>query len=995
MAITIHVNPSSATYYRGQSASNIYCSATSSTGGYLEYEWRRNGSYFGNGTSIKPSTDSVGTFQYQCVIYDATSSETARSSTATITVKSTPSPTINGSSLSDATYLRGTSANTLSVSASSASGTISYQWQQSGNGSSWSNAGTGSSLTPSTSSVGTTYYRCIVRNTLNGYYVETTSGTARITVYEISSPTITSQPQGANYFIGQTAAPISVSVSASDSVSYQWQKSAEASGPFANISGATGRTYIPPTSNLGSTYYRCVVTNSANGYSKSATSNAAQISVFSPKLEITQNPESANYYVDDPANPMICVADAGGATISYQWQKKGPNDLDFTPIPGATGSQYTPPTASAGTVRYRCYTSVGNGEFFLDATSEIAVITVSVYIPGFTEQPKSADYGLNDTPLPLRGVAQSRGSVITYQWQKSADGITFENIPEATGTEYIPGTFESGTTYYRVIATATNGNESSEMTSEIARIRVYRASTPIFIAPLQSATYQYGSPATPLNGEATAEHAQQIEYKWYWSVDNTSFYPVFGIEGASYTPSTNVGGNRYYYVVATAFFGSSSASTKSNTAVIEILNAEFSPTEAWAEYLKALKTDFVKLARLEFLQPDGSVAFALDNNPMNKRSGAFIQTGNITVNLQNGKRRMATVTLANLDGEFDYNVNKVWFGQQIRISEGLILSNGQEFYLPQGVFYIVNPSETVDPGKRTVTYTLEDKWSYLDGTLFGKLDGVYEVPINQNIFDAITSVLMLPRGNGYMVDNMPPIYTDYYNGQTTTLPDGSVISDVITPYTYRCEGDDGTYANIILEMNTMLAGWIGYDMTGRLRLDPSQDDILDSSKPIQWAFEPEGKQFLGTTYSIKNTEVYNDIIITGESLSEYGNVAGRASNFDPASDTNINLIGRKTLRESAAGYYSEKLCQDLAVFKLKRQTVLQKSVSIKSTQIFHLQENQLVTIRRPDKDGSPVERHLVTGFSRPLAQSGMMTIEATSVQDFPTATITQLPGNEA
>ena len=157
----------------------------------------------------------------------------------------------------------------------------------------------------------------------------------------------------------------------------------------------------------------------------------------------------------------------------------------------------------------------------------------------------------------------------------------------------------------------------------------------------------------------------------------------------------------------------------------------------------------------------------------------------------------------------------------------------------------------------------------------------------------------------------------------------------------------------------------------------------------------EGKQFLGTTYSIKNTEVYNDIIITGESLSEYGNVAGRASNFDPASDTNINLIGRKTLRESAAGYYSEKLCQDLAVFKLKRQTVLQKSVSIKSTQIFHLQENQLVTIRRPDKDGSPVERHLVTGFSRPLAQSGMMTIEATSVQDFPTATITQLPGNEA
>ena len=344
MAITIHVNPSSATYYRGQSASNIYCSATSSTGGYLEYEWRRNGSYFGNGTSIKPSTDSVGTFSYQCVIYDATSSETARSSTATITVKSTPSPTINGSSLSDATYLRGASANTLSVSASSASGTISYQWQQSGNGSSWSNAGTGSSLTPSTSSVGTTYYRCIVRNTLAGYYVETTSGTVKITVYEISAPTITTNPEDATYFIGEAAKALSVTASATGNLSYQWQRSNDGNGTYTNIVGAIGRTYTPPTSAIGSTYYRCVVTSSSNGYSKSSTSSSAKISVFSPKLEITQNPESANYFVDDPAIPLVCVADAGGAAISYQWQKKSATDADFINIDGANSAQYTPQT---------------------------------------------------------------------------------------------------------------------------------------------------------------------------------------------------------------------------------------------------------------------------------------------------------------------------------------------------------------------------------------------------------------------------------------------------------------------------------------------------------------------------------------------------------------------------------------------------------------------------------------------------------------------------
>lgn len=420
----------------------------------------------------------------------------------------------------------------------------------------------------------------------------------------------------------------------------------------------------------------------------------------------------------------------------------------------------------------------------------------------------------------------------------------------------------------------------------------------------------------------------------------------------------------------------------------------YTPSQLWAMYLNALKDQFVKLAKIEFLQPDGTVAFVLDNNVRNRRSGAFIQNGTLTVNLQNGKRRVADITLSNLDGEYDYNVNKLWFGQQIRLSEGLILPNGEEFYLPQGVFYLSNPEEHFLPKERVVKLNLEDKWSYLDGTLFGKLDGIYEVPLNSNIFTAINSVLELPRGNGYAVDDTVPLFTDYYNNQTTTLPDGTVISDLLMPYTYRCDSDSGTYADIILEMNNILAGWIGYDQTGRLRLDPSQDDILDSNKPIQWAFTPDEEQFMGATYTVKNTDVYNDIIITGESLTEYGNVAGRACNYDPSSDTNINMIGKKTYRESAAGYYSRRQCEDLAVFKLKRQTVLQKSVSIKCSQIFHIQENQLVTIKRPDKNGYPVERHLVTGFSRPIAQTGEMTIEATSVQDFPIATVMPLPGEE-
>lgn len=417
-------------------------------------------------------------------------------------------------------------------------------------------------------------------------------------------------------------------------------------------------------------------------------------------------------------------------------------------------------------------------------------------------------------------------------------------------------------------------------------------------------------------------------------------------------------------------------------------------SQRWQAYLSALKTNFTKICKLEFLQPDRSVAYVLDNNPRNKRSGAFIQNGNLRVNLQNGQRRQASVNIVNLDGEYDYAVNKVWFGQEIRLSEGLILPDGSEFYLPQGVFLVKDPQEIFKPNQREVTYPLVDKWANLDGTLYGNLGGTYEVPVDSDIFQAIAFLLSEDRGNGVPVDNMEPIFTDYYNGMTTTDNQGNTYSNTVTPYTLRVDSTTGTLAEVILGLNTMLAGWVGYDATGRFRLDPSQDDILDVQKPVQWAFTPTEAQFLGATYTVKNSEMYNDIIINGEALENSPTPNARAQNLDPMSDTNVNLIGRKTLRESKQGYYNDQICQWYAEWKLKRITVLQKAVSIESTQMFHLSENNLVTIRRPDKKGAPVERHLIQGFSRNLSGQGGMTIEAVSVADFPVATLTSMPWDE-
>lgn len=416
-------------------------------------------------------------------------------------------------------------------------------------------------------------------------------------------------------------------------------------------------------------------------------------------------------------------------------------------------------------------------------------------------------------------------------------------------------------------------------------------------------------------------------------------------------------------------------------------------SERWQAYLAALNTPFIKRARLRFLNNDGSLAFALDNNPNkgSNRSAAFLQEGTLNVNLQNGMRRQASVTLSNLDGEFDYNVNKRWFGELVALDEGLVLPDGTDFYLPQGVFAIKDPEFTENPGERTANYNLVDKWANFNGDLYGNLDGIYEVPVNSDIFGAMASILQFDRGNGILYDSTPPIFTNYYNDKYTTLPDGSVVSFLLSPYTYRCDSTSGTYADVLLELAGMFAAWIGYDQTGALRVDPSQDDILDTNKPVLWEFNPTTQQYLGRTYQVSNSQVYNDIIVRGESLSDYGAVGGRATNYDPSSDTNANLIGLKTLQMDGAGYYTQTVCEDYASFMLKRKTILQKSVSFRSSQIFHIVENNLVTFRDPTKSSGNLERCLINGFSRPIAQNGEMTINATSVIDFPIATITTYP----
>ena len=366
--------------------------------------------------------------------------------------------------------------------------------------------------------------------------------------------------------------------------------------------------------------------------------------------------------------------------------------------------------------------------------------------------------------------------------------------------------------------------------------------------------------------------------------------------------------------------------------------------QKYLDYLHMLRQPFQKLCRLRFLQTDGSTAFMLDNRVKGSKVGTFISDGTISHNWQNGRRTSASITLDNVDGDYDYNFNSVWFGQEIALDEGLILSDGEtEFYVQQGVFLIESPVETLEPSKRTVTYNLVDKTAAIDGTLGGTLDGTYQVNVGTNIFQPIAALLSENKGNGYPVDRVTPIFTEYYNNKTQILPDGSTASMVNAPYTLTIDGTDGTIWSVISGLAAMVNGWVGYDETGALRIDPSQDDILDTEKPVEWEFSMEESELLGLTYTVKNTEVYNDYIVVGEAILDGTQPGGRAQVLDPRSPVDINAIGRKTIRISQVGFGTNTQCEDYAVWQVKRSAVLQRAVNISCSQILHIRGNDLVS----------------------------------------------------
>jgi arabinan endo-1,5-alpha-L-arabinosidase len=230
------------------------------------------------------------------------------------------------------------------------------------------------------------------------------------------SPIISVQPQSSVYAVGATPADLSITASVSDggSLTYQWYGTTanSATGGTA-IHDAVNARYTPPTGTAGTTYYYVVVTNTKNGKTKTATSDAARIVVSSPDAdpvppEITCQPKNASYYIGETTVPLeveISLNDDG--VISYQWYSNTENAATGgTAIQDAVNARYMPPVVRPGTMYYYVViTNTKNSKTEM-VTSAVAGIVVSA-------SPLKVKYVVNEESNGFVNVAPSDGSIYT------------------------------------------------------------------------------------------------------------------------------------------------------------------------------------------------------------------------------------------------------------------------------------------------------------------------------------------------------------------------------------------------------------------------------------------------------------------------------------------------------------------------------------------------------------------------------------------------------
>jgi gliding motility-associated-like protein len=348
-------------------------------------------------------------------------------------------------------------------------GTLTYQWQKSADNNNFNdiNGATAQDYTPSSISL-TTYYRRVVLSTV--CIVPSISNVITVIITPSIVNSISTPPEVLNWCGPSKPSVINGSAPPGDGYNFQWQSSTDNIN-FTDIPGATTKNCSPPLISV-TTFYRRIITVSACAIA--SISNSIRI-VIHPI-----SPISNNSIAQPVPDPVFCANNADPSVITgtvpiaaeaytYQWQSSTDN-TNFSNIT-VNGNQinYDPLVISTTTYYRRLVTTtICSPPLYSNVVG--ITLTPAISANDITAPAVVSFCSTGDADL-ITGNSVS-GNGFSYQWQNSADGVTFADIAGAISNTYDPP-IASATIYYRRIIISASCNMPS--VSSIVKITVNAA----------------------------------------------------------------------------------------------------------------------------------------------------------------------------------------------------------------------------------------------------------------------------------------------------------------------------------------------------------------------------------------------------------------------------------------------------------------------------------------------------------------------------------------
>ena len=362
--------------------------------------------------------------------------------------------------------------------------------------------------------------------------------------------------------VGGTLSATSGTWIGSPTLSYRWQSSSDGI-IWDTISGATSPTYVLTVAHAG-LYIRAQVLGSKSsqasvGYVIVATTTSTAIV---PALSITN---SVAPLVSGSWSVGTTLSTSSGSwsnsgTFGYQWQSSSDNST-WADITNATLTTFVLTSNEASKyVRIKVTNSTANGDGIA-----FSIPRNKVGSPFNTALPTlTGTLRVGSTQTVTSGTWSNTPTAYSYQWQKSADGISWINVSGGTNATYAP-TFDVANLQIRVNVSAGNAVETATVTSAVIRNFLPPQATAI---PAVTGTITVGQTLNSSPGTWPSTESGYA-YQWQRSSDNgITWSNIAGATAAEYVLVTADAGYQFRSQVSlTTNTGSSSAYSLPTVAV--------------------------------------------------------------------------------------------------------------------------------------------------------------------------------------------------------------------------------------------------------------------------------------------------------------------------------------------------------------------------------------------------------------------------------------------